>query len=106
MVILILLQFALEINLDIHILEMIYGATIMPVFDVLWIVGNAHRIGFTHKMFDFLYEEYYYWTRLWYYVKKIRKYVMMSWNKIHFFNSEQAWEVSNKTRYRNLRTKR
>ena len=83
-VILLLLQCGSYIHFDLYILELIYGNTVMLAFDFIYIAINAYRYGFIHSTLDFLYEEVYYWRRFLYYVRKMQKAMMTSWNKIFF----------------------
>ena len=69
-------------------------------FYMIWTDRNPYRAGFMHEMKKYLHEINHNWRRVWYYVKKVRKAIMTSWNRLRFFNFEKAWEVSNKTRYR------
>ena len=102
-VILLLLQCGSYIHFDLYILELIYGNTVMLAFDFIYIAINAYRCGFIHSTLDFLYEEVYYWRRFLYYVRKIQKAMMTSWDKMFLLDFEKAWEVSKKSRYRKSR---
>ena len=64
LVILALLQCASILYLSLQILEIIYGAAVMPALYFLWIIDNSYRIGVIPRMFGLFYEEFHYWRRL------------------------------------------
>ena len=89
--------------MDLMIIELIYGPTIMPFVDTLYVYLMLVRMGAMRSIFEYMYEYSRWWRRFCYYYRKYRKAVMTNCKRIKFYNFENAWEISNKTRYKNAK---
>ena len=69
--------------MDLMIVELIYGLTIMPIVDIIYIWIKAMRLGITRTILDGIYDNCRWWRKLYYNVMKIRKAVMRSCMKIN-----------------------
>ena len=81
-------------------IDLIFDSTIIQILDIVYVMVLYANTGVSRFILDYMYENLRWWRRLYWYQKITRKAVMTSCNTIEFYDFENAWEISNKTRYK------